>query len=91
MAKKPAKRQDDPRAVPIEEAIERIGRGKHVHTFMQGGGALIGADHSRSDLIAAMKKYGVEEAGDQARAMKHTLVIREYGGHGPLFIEASEK
>lgn len=80
------------RVVPIDEAIRRIGPKKHIHTFMQGGPAIIGADHDRESLIADMRKHGVEESGDSASAMGHTLVIVDYPcgnlGTTPLFIEA---
>jgi hypothetical protein len=82
----------DRRVVPIEEAIRRIGRKKWIHTFMQGGPALIGADHDREDVIAAMRTHGVEDSGASATAIGHTLVIVRYpvapGRHAPLFIEA---
>jgi len=85
----------DRRVVPIEEAIERIGTKKYIHTFMQGGPAvLIGCDHSRTALIAAMKKHGVEESGPGASEMGHTLVIVKYptlDGAAPLFIEAKPR
>lgn len=79
---------DDRRVVPIEEAIERIGDGEHVHTFRSGPSMIIGADWDRASLIEAMRKNGVEEAGAGASAMGHTLVIVNCGG-SPLFIEAS--
>lgn len=79
--------------VAIEEAIRRIGTEAHIHTFMQGGPCLIGADHDRDELIAAMTHHGVEESGDAASAMGHTLVIVAYPVSGgrttPLFIEAT--
>lgn len=74
-------------AVPIEEAIRRIGRKRQVHTFMSSPIALIGADHDRDSLIAKMRELGVEDSGAQASAMGHTLVIRNYHP-APLFIEA---
>ena len=90
-----AENDEERRVVPIEEAIRRIGRKKHIHTFMQGGPAIIGADHDRQSLIVAMRKYGVEESGGQASAMGHRLVIVNYPvSHGrttPLFIEATER
>jgi hypothetical protein len=55
---------------------------------MQGGFAVIGCDHSRDGLIASMRECGVEESGESACRMGHTLVIVNYNGSGPLFIEA---
>lgn len=80
------------RSVPIEEAIRRIGLKSMVHTFMEVGLGLIGADHRRESLIAAMKRHGVEDAGSEAAKMGHTLVIVKYPLDDtrtmPLFIEA---
>jgi hypothetical protein len=80
----------DRRVVPIEEAIERIGDGKHIHTFRSSAFALIGADWDRDDLIEAMRASGVVEAGPQACALGHTIAIENQGG-SPLFIEAKPR
>lgn len=84
---------DERRVVPIAEAIRRIGRRKHIHTFMNAPFGLIGADHERDGLIAAMRKHGVEDSGATASAMGHTLVIVAYpvsnGRTTSLFIEAA--
>lgn len=88
-------KSSDRRVVPIDEAIRRIGDAETVHTFMNAPFGLIGADHERKQLIAAMRKHGVEESGDGASAMGHTLVIVEYPVAGsrttPLFIEAARE
>lgn len=80
------------RMVPLDEAIRRIGDGEMIHTFMDAPFGLIGADHERERLIEQMRKYGVENAGEAASAMGHTLVIVRYPLDGsrttPLFIEA---
>lgn len=85
--------QEERRVVPIDEAIRRIGRKKQIHTFMQGGPCIIGADHNREELIAAMRQHGVEDSGGMAASMGHTLVIVNYPTWDddrttPLFIEA---
>jgi hypothetical protein len=79
------------RPVPIAEAIKRIGKGRDIHTmFNPRMNVLIGADWSRQDVIAAMRKHGVEESGPDATDMGHPLVIRRYklptGQLVPLFI-----
>ena len=79
------------RVVPIDEAIKRIGRKKHIHTFMSSSYALLGADHERDGLIEKMREKGVEEAGAQACSMGHTLVIVDYVDWAPLFIEAKPR
>lgn len=84
---------EERRVVPLAEAIARIGDGPMIHTFMSGGFALLGADHGRDELIAAMSEHGVEDSGAGATAMGHTLVIVRYplgdGTTTPLFIEAA--
>lgn len=81
---------DKRRAVPIEEAIERIGDSESIHTFRSTHFTLLGADWDRDDLIEEMRKGGVVEAGPQACALGHTLAIENTGG-SPLFIEAKPR
>lgn len=72
----------------VEEALARLApEGDSIHTFVQGGPALIGADWPRQaieDLIR--EKGGAEETGDAAQAMGHGLAVMR--DDGPLFIEA---
>ena len=78
--------------VPIDEAIARIGDGAHIHTFFNPlAKLLLGCDHERDEIIAAIREFGVEEAGPEAAKMQHTLVIVNYRGHGALFIEAAPR
>ena len=56
-----------------------------VHTFLAAGGVLVGAHWSVKEVKRAMKRYGVEEAGEQATAMHHGLAIMEPGR--PIFLE----
>ncbi len=83
-------------AIPVDEAMKRLkiipdydaGDGPEpcVHTFRDTGVALLGAHWSVVDLRALMEKYGVEEAGDGARSMGHSLVVKD---PDPLFIETT--
>lgn len=82
-----ANEKSERRVVPFEEAVARIGAGRHIHTIRGGGFAIIGADWDRADILRTMKECGVEEAGGMASAMGHTLVIVNCDG-SPLFIEA---
>ena len=75
-----------PYDVSLTDAIARLGPGQDVHTFIQAGPVLVGADWSGEDVIAAMRQYGVQNAGEQACRMGHTLVIIR--GSEPVFIEA---
>lgn len=70
------------------EAIALLPEGECVHTFTP---RMIGADHERSRLLAAIEE--AEErylATGMARATGHGLVIWSEG-HGALFVEAVEE
>lgn len=83
-------------AISIDEAMKRLkiipdydaGGGPEpcVHTFRDGGIALLGAHWSVEDLRALMEKHGVEESGERACAMGHGLVVKD---PDPLFIETT--
>jgi hypothetical protein len=76
-------------AVNLDDAIIRLAtEDGRVHTFRDAGIALIGADWDIEDLIAAMRKHGVEESGPSAIEAKHGLVLMDE--HGPLFIATRE-
>ncbi len=77
-------------AVSFDKALEMIKFNKsRVHTFRSSPGMLIGADWTKSKLIKAMKKFGVQQSGPSACLMNHALVlIDEYG---PLFIETKSE
>lgn len=85
-------------SVPVEQAIERLvvipdydpGDGPQpcVHTFRSSPVGLLGAHWSVESARAAMEEFGVEEAGEQASAMDHRLVVIDKTG--PVFFEARE-
>jgi hypothetical protein len=79
--------------VPIEVAIARltVDAEGEVHTFLQGRAAivmLVGMSYPLDEIVRMMREHGVEEAGDAASALDHTLVIVD-GLPSPLFIAAS--
>lgn len=77
------------RGVPIDEAIKRLGDKDTIHALTSPDSAtLLGADWDRQDVIDAMTKHGVEEAGAGARSMGHTLCVLL--PQGWFFFEASE-
>jgi hypothetical protein len=81
----------DKKKVTKEEAVSLLNDGDRIHTFRNNSMMLIGADWDRSKLIQAIEKYEdtLEIAGEQARGMKHALVIKDDTGH--LFIETNEE
>lgn len=86
-------------AVPVDEAVKRLavvedyddGGGPRpcVHTFVSGSFGLMGAHWGVEEARKAFETYGVEESGDQARAMNHGLVCIEDrdGRQVPVFFE----
>lgn len=68
----------------VEEVDKLLEPGDQVHTFKQGGMALIGCDWGRDEILRAAGKYGAELAGAQAAAMKHGVVVYD-GSGGPVF------
>lgn len=80
---------DDTRTlITFEDAVKLLPEGDTIHTFRQGGFALIGADWPREALIAAMESARVADVtGEQAQAMGHGLAITE--GGSLLFIESA--
>ena len=77
---------DDKRQpVPLPDAIAMLdAHDARVHTFRQGGPAIIGADWDLAALIEWIGKHGVEKSGSCASAMGHGLVGTD--DNGPLFI-----
>lgn len=72
-----------------EAALERLdilpydqgdGLEPHVHTLRQGGPMLIGAHWQMTEVEQAIDTYGIEEAGEEAAAMGHGLVIIDDAG-----------
>lgn len=85
-------------AVSIEDALTRLdvidydagtGEGPCVHTFAQSGFGLLGAHWYLSELEPHMRRWGVEEAGAEAKAMRHGLVVIS-DAPGPLFLATKE-
>lgn len=70
--------------VPYEEAKKRLPAGSRVHTFRQSGPMKIGADWTKKDVLAIMRKHEISETGPMAQATNHGLAITDEVGH--LFI-----
>ena len=81
------------KSVDADTAIAALPDGDDVHTFMQGGtGMLLGADWSREDIAAALRKAErIDVTGDQAQSMRHGLAIRHPRADAWLFIETRER
>lgn len=60
-----------------EELDSLMTPGEYVHTFQQAGGALVGLDRKRAELLAYVNdKHGSAElAGEAAQGLEHGAVI----------------
>lgn len=83
----------DKRKITKKEAVNLLNDGNRIHTFRNSmsGLALLGADFDRTELILIIEEYKntLEIAGEQARNMKHALLLKDDTGY--LFIETNEK
>ncbi len=81
----------DKKMITADEAISLLNDGESIHTFRNGNGILLGADHSRKTILNDIKNYEdtLEISGDMARKMKHALVLTDEVGY--LFIETNEE
>lgn len=72
-----------------EQALDVLPAGEFIHTFMQGGRVLVGAEWDRADVEKSVRENPCELSGPAATAMGHGLVIME--PDGPVFIATDEE
>lgn len=64
------------RILTVEEAISLLPDGESVHTFINGGFGLMGADWNREEIIDRIRGAERREiTGPMARGMGHGLVL----------------
>ena len=64
------------RYITANEAIALLPEGEYIHTFIESGIALIGADWLREEVIDLIGKSDcLELTGGMARSMNHGLAI----------------
>jgi hypothetical protein len=75
----------------VDQAIDCLPDKKRVHTFLNPGGMLMGADWNRESCIETFNNYPdyIMIGGDMCRGMKHGLVV--WRDNEPVFIEALEE
>jgi hypothetical protein len=86
------KKPPDNRAVPIAEAIARLGDGAQVKTFFNPkADVFLPQLYRRIDLIGRFYRQGVHDAGPAAMGLGYTLVLLSLDGDTGtnLFIEAA--
>jgi hypothetical protein len=72
-------------ALTFEQAQAMLPEGDEIHTLLDGGLALIGADWERANVLALLRIGRPERSGPQAEEAGHGLVAFLPGGE-PLFI-----
>lgn len=73
-----------------DQAISLLPEGNEIHTFINVGFGLVGADWSRDDIIMKIRSVDYREiAGSSARSMKHGLALWSHGAKQDdiLFVE----
>jgi len=69
-----------------EEVDSKLIEGEYVHTFKQGGLALLGCDWKRDDILKLVDNGNKAElSGEMATNMGHGIVV--WDGDSPLFCE----
>lgn len=72
-----------------EELDALMPEGEQVHTFMQDGPCINGADWDRKDLLELAEQNGAELSGEMATLMKHGALVWNRGE--ALFVETVEE
>ena len=77
----------DIQLLSYDEAVALLPDGDSVHTLLDGGFALIGADWDRADILALLETTARREVtGAAAQSMGHGLAAYRADGK-PVFIE----
>lgn len=79
---------DEPEILTYEEAVALLPDGDSIHTFLDGGIAIIGADWERTAVLALLREAGpqIEVTGPAAQSVGHGLAAYRADGT-PVFIE----
>jgi hypothetical protein len=79
--------EDDPVVLlSYDEAVALLPEGDRIHTFLDSGVILVGADWDRADVLALLERTDRREVtGPAAQKMKHGLAA--YRDGIPVFIE----
>lgn len=72
-------------ALTFEQAVAMLPDGDRVHTFLDSGIALLGADWDREEILDLLRTGQPELSGEIATARGHGIVA--FRESGPVFIE----
>ena len=77
-----------------DEAAALLPDGDEIHTFVEAGPALIGADWDRESVLELLKIGLPELAGEGAKSLGHGLVafrtVKDGARFSPIFIQTRE-
>lgn len=79
---------DEKKIITKDEAVSRLQDGEYIHTFVNPGGMLIGADWPRSKVLEAFSEFQIEETGETAQRMNHGLAFND--GKRYVFVETKK-
>ena len=78
---------DDIQLLTYDEAVALLPDGDTIHTYLDGGFALLGADWRRPDILTLLEMTSRREVtGGAAQSMGHGLAAFRADG-APVFIE----
>ena len=72
-----------------EQAISMLPDGDSVHTIVQCGFGLIGADWSKEKMLSTIDKHRFELSGKITTSMGHGMTFRN--GTGYVFVETKKE
>ena len=82
---------DEDISVSYEEALKMLDiQDGMVHTFLNGGGMILGADWDLEAVKELMKLGEVVRTGDMASSMGHGLAVERADGK-PVFLATKEE
>ena len=73
----------------LDSAVKMLPDSETIHTFVNVGPMLIGADWSRERVIETFEMHSPELSGEQATAMGHGIVV--WDGERHVFFETEKK
>ena len=79
---------NEPKQLTYDEAVALLPDGDTVHTFLQAGPTLLGADWDRAKILELLRQADpeIELTGPAAQSMGHGMAAYDEDGT-PVFIE----
>jgi hypothetical protein len=74
--------------IEVDAALAMLPEGDRIHTFVNPGGILVGADWDRADVVALIQSGKPELTGNTATRVGHGIAVLDRGRY--VFIETRE-